>query len=229
MGRPSRKLPISRAVGRSPKFLLTNENWNEVEAAYGCALSGIIRQSIVDATNKYLASEAFERMAKPSRSAIDLVNSIKAASDNLRKKLLNAGGDAGAFTQSAIRDHLFSEHLKMEPHEQLFHVLGGVMSSLNAACTQALAEMDDPEAKVFRDGASWECWIRALTNIAEQNGLSIAAQKAGNFETELGAFARFVEILHDHLPKEARRHANTKLSSAIYLARQSSETLEESE
>ena len=67
MGRPSHKLPISRAVGPFPKFLLTNENWSAVEVAFGCVLLDTVRQSIVEATNKYLASEVFERTAKPSK------------------------------------------------------------------------------------------------------------------------------------------------------------------
>jgi hypothetical protein len=219
MGRPPRKLPISGAVGRFPEFLLTAENWNEIEAAYGCTLSDSVRQSIIEATNDYLASEVFERNAKPSKPAIDRIESIKVASDHLREKLSTPGGQTGAFTQSVIREYLFSRHLQIEPYEQLFQVLDELMSSLSAACTQALTELDDPDAKVFRDGVSWEAWIRALTDIADQNGLAIAAPRAGNPEAELGPFARFVEMLQAQLPKEARRHANTRLSSNIYWAR----------
>jgi hypothetical protein len=229
MGRPSRKLPFSRADGRSPNFLLTDENWNEVELAYGCALSDTIRQSIVDATNQFLASEVFERNAKPSRPTIDMVESIRAMSDKIRKKL-SAGGETAAFAQSAIMEHLVSKYLKLEPYEQLFHALDEVTSSLSAACTQALTELDDPEAHVFRDGVSWDRWIRVLTHIAEQNGLPIAASNAGNAEAELGPFARFVEALQELFPQEVRRHANTRLSSAIYRARrQPIEEIEESE
>ena len=39
MGRPSRKLPISGAVGNPPEFSLTDGNWKKVEVAYGRALS----------------------------------------------------------------------------------------------------------------------------------------------------------------------------------------------
>jgi hypothetical protein len=219
MGRPSRKLPISRSVGRSPEFLLTDESWNAVEATYSCALSDTIRQSIIDVTNQFLASEVFERNAKPLKPAIDMVEAIKAASENLRTKLSTAGSEAGAFVQSVVKEHFSSSHLRLEPYEQIFQGLGDVMSSLSAACTEGLAELDDPDAKVFRKGVSWESWIRALTDIAEQNGLATAAPKAGNSEAELGPFARFVEVLQEYLPKEARRHANTRLSSAIYRAR----------
>jgi hypothetical protein len=230
MGRPPRKLPISRAIGRSPKFSLTDGSWLKVEAAYGRALSNTVRQSIVEATNEYLATEGFERNAKPSRPTIDMVKTIKAASDDLRKKFSTAGGDTAAFAQFAIREHLFSKRLQIEPHEQLFHVLGEVMFSLSGACTQALTELDDPDAKVFREGASWDQWIRALKEIAEQNELPVAASKAGDSEAALAPFARLVEALQDHLPKQTRRHANTKLSSAIYGAcRQPTEKIKESE
>lgn len=220
MGRPSHKLPVSRVVGHTPEFSLTAENWSEIEAGYGCSLSNTERQAIVEATNDYLTSEVFERNAKPSKPAIDMVEAIKAASDNLRKKLSTAGGETAAFAQSAIREHLVSKYLKIEPYEQLFHALDEMTSSLSAACTQALSELDDPEATVFREGVSWESWVRALTAVAVQNGLPAAASKAGNAEAKLGAFARFVEALQVHLPEEARRHANTRLSSFIYRARQ---------
>jgi hypothetical protein len=220
MGRPYRKLPISREVGRSLELSLTAESWDKIQAAYGYPLSNTVRQAIVEATNNYLASEVFERNAKPSKPVIDMVEAIKAASDNLRKKLSPAGGESGAFAQSVIRQYLSSKHLQVEPYEQVFQVLGEVMSSLSAACIQALSELDDPDAKVFRDGVSWASWIRALTAIAEQNVLPTAAHKAGDSEAEFGPFARFVEALQVHLPKQARRHANTRLSSEIYHARQ---------
>ena len=103
----------------------------------------------------------------------------------------------------------------MEPYEQLFHALGDVMFSLSGACMQALAEMDDPDATVFRNGASWDNWIRALTKIAEQSDLPLAAPKAGNPEADVGPFARLIAALQERLPIEARKHANTRLSAAI--------------
>ena len=93
------------------------------------------------------------------------------------------------------------------------------MSSLSLACQTALAEMNDPDAKFFREGASWDDWIRELTKIAEENDLPTGASKAGNPDADVGPFARLVATLQEHLPKEARRHANTRLSSAIYSAR----------
>jgi hypothetical protein len=93
------------------------------------------------------------------------------------------------------------------------------MSSLSVACQTALAEIDDPDATFFREGASWDDWIRALTNIAEENDLPTAASKAGNPEADVGPFARLVAALQEHFPKEAKRHLNTRLSSAIYSAR----------
>ncbi|MBN9004605.1 MAG: hypothetical protein J0H40_04245 [Rhizobiales bacterium] len=127
MGRPPRKLPISGAIGPSPEFSLTDESWKKVEAAYGCPLSDPVRQDIVEATNRFLASEVFERNAKSSKPAIDMVHAIKAASDKLWTKFSMAGGDAGAFAQSAIKEHFSSPHLKTEPYEQLFQALGEVM------------------------------------------------------------------------------------------------------
>ena len=79
--------------------------------------------------------------------------------------------------------------------------------------------MDDPDAKVFRNDASWDNWIRELTKIAEQNDLPSGASKAGNPKADVGPFARLIAALQKHLPIEARKHANTRLSAAIYSAR----------
>ena len=144
---------------------------------YGQALPAAVRQSIVDTTNKYLEWEVFERNASALKPAVDLVESIKAASNNLRKKLSTAGGDAGAFAQSVVKEHFHSAHFRKNSYDQLFHALGDVMSSLSAACQTALAEIDDPDATFFREGASWDDWIRALTNIAEENDLPTARPK----------------------------------------------------
>ena len=219
MGRPSRKLPISGAVGSSPELSLSDPDWKQVEIAYGQALPAAVRQSIVDTTNKYLEWEIFERNASALKPAVDRVEAIKTASDNLRTKLSSAGGVGGAFAQSLIKEHFHSDHLRMESYDQLFHALGDVMSSLSLACQTALSEMNDEDAKAFREGASWDDWIRALTNIAEEHDLPTAASKAGNLDADVGPFARLIAALQAHLPKEARRHANTRLSSAIYTAR----------
>ena len=214
--------------GRNSAGILTHR-WEleEIEAAYGCALSAPIRQSIVEATNRFLAFEVFERNAKPLGRRWIWLKSIKAVSDKLRKILSTAGDDAGAFAQSAIKEHFSSAHLRRKPYEQLFHALGDVMFSLSGACTQALADMDDLDATVFRNGSSWDNWIRALTKIAEQNDLPSGASKAGNPKADVGPFARLIAALQEHLPIEARKHANTRLSAAIYSARQPVETIEE--
>jgi hypothetical protein len=206
-------------VGSSPQFSLTDQGWKKIEIAYGEALPTAVRQSIVDTTNKYLEWEVFERNASSLKPAVDLVESIKAASNNLRKELSKTGGDAGAFAQSVIKEHFHSAHFRKNSYDQLFHALGDVMSSLSAACQTALKEIDDPDATFFREGASWDDWIRALTNIAEENDLPTAASKAGNPEADVGPFARLVAALQAYLPKEAQRHRNTRLSSAIYSAR----------
>ena len=119
MGRPSRKLPISGAVGSSPEFSLTDHGWKKVEIAYGQVLPAAVRRSIVDTTNKYLEWEVFERNASELKPAVDLVESIKAASNNLRKNFL-AGGEGGAFAQSVVKEHFHSAHLTMDPYASCF-------------------------------------------------------------------------------------------------------------
>jgi hypothetical protein len=173
----------------------------------------------VDTTNKYLEWEVFERNASALKPAVDLVESINAASNNLRQKLSMAGGDAGAFAQSVIKEHFHPVQFRMRPYDQLFHAVGDLMWSLSAACQIALKEIDDPDVTFFREGASWDDWIRALTNIAEENDLPTAASKAGDRKSDVGPFARLVAALQQHLPKQSRRHLNTRLSSAIYAAR----------
>jgi hypothetical protein len=89
MARSVRTLPLA-SVGGHPEFSPTNEQWKQIERAYGHALSDNVRQDIVAATINFLLFEPFERAAEPVSLARERVLTVQEAAKNLHD-----GGEAG--------------------------------------------------------------------------------------------------------------------------------------
>src|SRR5579884_2806619 len=145
MARSVRMLPLSKALGRLVVISITDENWENVEAAYGYPLSVDVRQDLVDSLNELLYWETFERNASPEKDALNLISSIRVASNNLRGALSACGGSAGFVAQLLVKENMAAPRISLEPHEQLFHVLGELLFSLSSACSQALAGPAAPD------------------------------------------------------------------------------------
>ena len=243
MARSVRMLPSSRAMGRTAEVSITDKDWEHVEAAYGYPLSLEVRQSIVEATNELLYWEIFERNASPERDAANLISSIRDASNNLRGALSACGGNAGFVAQLLVKEHLVTPRLSLDPHEQLFHVLGELLFSLSSACSRALASpavpdqtelttaSDEPTglfcgyperglAPPFREGESWNAWVRRLNEIASSNRLPFKVSKGSDKSLKTSPFVLFVDALQKLLPSGSRHnHSLGGLAKAITAAR----------
>jgi hypothetical protein len=226
VARSVRMLPMARSSGSPAKFSITGKDWGAVEAAYGCVLPDGVRHSIVEATNHFLRNEVFERKATPARLAMDKISSIRTASNNLRHELARCGGEPGHVAQQFIKEQFSGSGLTWEPHERLFHALGAVLLSLSTACSQALTELGDQDARPFREGASWEHWIQRLTDTARDNKLPFRVSKGSDKSRRESPFTLLVAALQRRLPKEAQRHAHSHaaLAKAISKARRQNGT-----
>src|SRR5262249_37053779 len=87
MARSVRTLPLA-SVGGHPEFSPTNEQWKQIERAYGHALSDNVRQDIVAATIDFLLFEPFERAAEPVSLARERVLTVQKAAKNLHDALV---------------------------------------------------------------------------------------------------------------------------------------------
>jgi hypothetical protein len=222
---------------------LTDHDWKDVEAAYGHSLPIEVRQSIIEATNELLYWEIFERNASPEREALNLISSIRNASNNLQAALSACGGNAGFVAQLLVKESLVTPRLSLEQHEQIFHVLGELLFSLSSACTEALADPSLPDqaeptapsdeptvlfddypakgpARPFREGESWNAWINRLVEIASKNRLPFKVSKGSDKSIKTSPFVLLVDTLQKFLPSGAKHtHSLGGLAKAITDAR----------
>jgi hypothetical protein len=124
------------------------------------------------------------------------------------------------FADRLIKKHFEDSRLAIQRGD-LFHALGGVLTSLSVACTLALKEMSDPNLPGYREGECWDQWIRRLLIIARENHLPFAATKGSDKTNAHSPFVLMVAALQDCVPKKARRHchSNDALATAIHRAR----------
>jgi len=90
MARSVRTLPLASVSGGNPEFSPTNEQWKQIERAYGHALSDNVRQDIVAATINFLLFEPFERAAEPVSLARERVLTVQKAAKCAHDALVTA-------------------------------------------------------------------------------------------------------------------------------------------
>src|SRR5262249_35067343 len=149
--------------------------------------------------------EVFERNAEPLRAAIERVESIKDSTGNLYLTLAAVASDAKVYADHLVRKHFKDARLAMQRGD-LFHALGGVLTSLSVACKLALDEMSDPNLPGHREGECWDQWIRRLTTIARENDLPFAAPKGSDKAIVYSPFVLMIAALQECVPASARRH-----------------------
>jgi hypothetical protein len=211
-----------RARRRKP--LISDDQWAQIEKAYGYKLDAAIRFEVLRVTTLFVMFEPFERAALPLAEAKKRVQSIKDSAGKFFSDLFSGpSNDATTFA-----DELIDRHFNGRLRE--------VLLSLAAACNSALAEMESSPS--HREGACWDRWICDLTTILAAAGLPVAASK-GSGKSKSDSPSAFVSLVlklqepasrrtgreplgssGSGVPKEARRH-NTPdgLASAINRAR----------
>jgi hypothetical protein len=145
MARSAPTIPIASASGK-PIFTLSEQDWQKIERAYSNSLSSDVRSRILDATTSFVYSEVFERHAESLRTAIKRIESIKKATGHLCLTLAAPASDAKVYADDLVKRHLDDPRLAMQRGD-LFHALGGVLTSLSVACDLALKEMSDPHLR----------------------------------------------------------------------------------
>jgi hypothetical protein len=227
MARSVRTLPLASVSGGDPAFSPTNEQWKQIERAYGHALTDNVRQAIVAATINFLLFEPFERAAEPVSLARERILTVRKAAKILHDALVTAP----ATTATVYAHHLVKRHFTDATfwsrkfrgrNSDEFVRLRRVLASLLGACTSALAELDDPSLPGHREGDCWRGWVRALTRIAKQHRLPIGSRTDTDKHWRgPSPFVVLVRELQRFVPTEARRHTNDALAKAIQRARRS--------
>jgi hypothetical protein len=211
--RSVRTLPYAVVSGGDSKFSPTNEQWKQIERAYGHALKDNVREAIVAATINHLLFELFERAAEPVSLERKRVETVQKDAKALYDALVIAPA-----TTATIYAHLDPRGVNSDEFLRQLASLGG-------ACASRLAELgedDDPNLPGHHEGDCWRDWVRALTRIAEQHKLrsGVRADTDKNWRGP-SPFVVLVYELQELLPAESRRHHGCgALAKAIQRARQ---------
>jgi hypothetical protein len=226
MTRSVRTLPLASVSGGDPKFSPTNEQWKQIERAYGHTLTDNIRQGIVAATINFLLFEPSERVVEPVSLARERVLTVQKAAKCVYDALITAPATpATVYAHHLIKRHFADETFWSRKfrgrNRDGFVRLRRVLASLSGACTSALAELDDPNLPGHREGARWREWVVALTRIARRHKLPIGVRTDTDKNMRgPSPFVVLVRELQRYLPREARRHTGCgALAKAIQRAR----------
>jgi hypothetical protein len=193
---------------RKRKPLISDDQWAQIEKAYGYKLDAAIRFEVLRVTTLFVMFESFERAALPLAEAKKRVQSIKGSAGKFFSDLFSGPSDDA----TTFADELVDRHFNGRLRERLL--------SLAAACNSALAEMESSPS--HREGARWDRWICDLTTILAAAGLPVAASKgSGKSKSDSpSAFVSLVLKLQECVPKDARRHTTPDgLATAINRAR----------
>jgi hypothetical protein len=228
MARSVRTLPLASVSGGDQKFSLTNQQWKQIEQAYGHALTDNVRQAIIEATSNFLLFEPFERAAEPVSSAREEILKVQEAAKNLHEASVTAPATTATFyAHDLIKRHLADEKFWSRKfggrNRDKFVRLRRLLALLVHACRSALAELDDLNQPGHREGDWWREWVVALTRIARQHKLPIGVRTDTDKNMRgPSPFVVLVRELQRYMPSEARRHmaSDGALAKAIQRARQ---------
>jgi hypothetical protein len=226
--RMARFKPKSRfsAVSGRPKFRIARSDWNRIETSYGHVLATPVRRKIRAATRKYLDWVEFEDKAATILETTARINAIKKIARELREVVFQRPSKIGRAADYYARN-LICKHmdLRFEGRDGLQNLALKIANG----CERALAELRRESGLGFRDGETWQWWVRTLTSILSKSQLPIQVRKDTDKAkvAKPSAFVAFMRELQACIPKAYRRsqpgsphfEANIALSTAISRAR----------
>jgi hypothetical protein len=222
MARIGAKLSVASA-GEKPQLSISDHAWRGIEKAYGSKLSSEVRNSILQATQRFVDWEVFERTAKPLSNVKKRLTSIRKAATQFRHELLGqkVDIDSRVFAKHLIKKHFYNRCL---PEGDCIQQLSSILGSIAGACDEALNDLDGSEASGFRERGSWNIWVRQLTLIAEKNGLDHGISNealSSGVPNRIPPFVILVDKLQALLPVKCRQHTQSPyaLGQAIHRAR----------
>ena len=218
MAKRKRLLPVASAGGSD--FSIKDEHWPAVENEVGYSLSREARDGIQEVTRKFVYWAFLEARAEPVSAAQDCILAWKQAAVDFDHALYDQlDGDARSDAKRLVTSFFVDRRFR---RTDLFQDLSSVLSDFIAACSHALNEYqasDDAAAHGFRQGESWELWVRDLTRVLKKSGFPTAVRS-----DDLGLkshFTRLVLSLQELVPTKVRRFCSSAeaMGKAIERAR----------
>jgi hypothetical protein len=179
--------------------------------------------------------EVFERTAEPVVKSQKRIEAIRKAAGDFQNVLLSGRSDAALYAKLLVENHFEEPRLSDKPNR--FYSLSGVLTSLQVACDLALRELEPPASTIgllgdfgslpsFKEGESWDQWIRRLTKILKDAQLPWRVRKDTDKGHRQSPFTLLVRELQDCVQKCVPAckfpYAESALPTAIGKARRKS-------
>lgn len=214
MARASRKkrLPISTAVGKQPKWTPGDEVWLKIVSAYNVALDSDMRAEITAIVDKYFENEPFGRNAAFSDSATDWLNGVERAAHAFVEACMSAGGGGGkVYAESMMNEWLQKTDSKAPQPRHMVRAMMDIAFAARASSDEIKSE-DHPR---FHEKKAWRVMVADLWALAFDNGLPYKINKSGFVDTSpFVAFIRELQASFNDAPSEYA-HSDAALTEEI--------------
>jgi hypothetical protein len=232
MPKPIPKIGYAGLVGESIYIELSADQMEQVHAAYGEVLpiDAWLKVRLVTGLTKLAIG--FERQQLPTKTFLREVQGLKGRAQELRDKIYDEPSSLAQSKMPVDLDKLSNSTTQsraqmtfpFSEHEKLFFRWVDAADEFIMVSELLANEMSKRTYNGFPPSVAWNKWIRMLTLIVREYGLSSPARKDVDKKDRERAspFVRFVYELQQHLPEEFKRHMHSldALAQAIVRARQ---------
>jgi hypothetical protein len=226
------KIGFAGHVGESIYIELSADQMQQVHAAYGEVLpiEAWFKVRLVTGLTKLAISS--ERQQLPTKTFLQEMQGLKGRAQELRDGIYDEPSSLAQSKMPTDPDELSNSTTQSRAHltfpfsedEKLFFRWLDVVDEFIMVSELLAKEMSKPTYQGFRPSMAWNKWIRMLTLIVREYGLSFKVRKDVDKKQRERAspFVRFVYELQQHLPEEFRlfMHSKDALAQAIVRARQ---------
>jgi hypothetical protein len=185
--------------------------WDDVEHAYGRALPGEVRKSIISAVHALINDATIEQNALSATTANQRIREIRRSALEL-KFVLN---------KRSLPDHndrelsrLLNNEIKhLGPPRLDLRQSAMVIARIVTACDRALAKTASDQG--FKEGEAWKHFIVAMTAILKKANLRTGASQSRDKRSDdtPSPFVALISEIQNKLPSNVRRHDRADLSS----------------
>ena len=185
--------------------------WGDIEHAYGRALPGEVRKSVISAVHALINDTTIEQNPLSTTTANERIREIRRGAFEL-KSVLN---------KRLLPDHnerelaqlLNAEIKKLGPPRSMLRESAMIAARLVIACDKVLVQISNDRG--LKEGNAWAHFIVVMTSIIKKANLPTGAKQSRDKSTDdnPSPFVALVSELQKKMPANVRRHDRADLSS----------------
>jgi hypothetical protein len=203
-----KRLPVTTGV-EPPGFEI--RDWPKIRSIFGRKkLPADLKTKIEDATRTYLWLIAMESAAAPLAEALSALDAISEHAENLRTEITRLTRRQSSSEAAQQVDYLILHKLGLYFRVRGARPLGdqvkafldglgatrGQLDNLQGALRRAKLDLGNDDENLQREGQEWGRWVRSLSAILENAGLSTGVSKDRG---EPSPFVQFICRLEEQI------------------------------